>query len=88
MKDHESIEVEFYDLLDEYKYTPNEFGEIEYKPKDNEKEISVNAGNSRDYTQFFSEFWPNQVPKEKRKHHYSVSLHPSIGTEEAWVLYK
>ena len=75
-------------LEDQSKYLPDQFGEKRYKVTGEESKLSVDAGNSRDYTEFFKEFCPNPVPKEERKHHYTVSLHPAIFTKESCEVYK
>ncbi|CAI2361070.1 unnamed protein product [Moneuplotes crassus] len=75
-------------ILAKPKYRPNKFGEKRYKPTGEEAEISIQAGESRDYTEFFKEFCPNPVPKEERKHHYTVSLHPAMFTDESFEIYK
>ena len=75
-------------LTDPDKYIRDSNGEIRYIETGKEKEISIEAGKSRDYTEFFKEYHPNPLPKEKRKHEYTVSIHPAVFTQEAWNLYK
>ncbi|CAI2361126.1 unnamed protein product [Moneuplotes crassus] len=70
------------------KYEPDIYGEKRYKVTGEESKLSVAAGNKREYTEFFKEFCPNPVPKEERKHHYTVSLHPAIFTPESFEIYK
>jgi len=75
-------------LTDPNKYIADENNEKRYKETGNESEISLKAGKDIEYTEFFKEFCPNPVPKEKRKHHYTVSLHPAVFMREACDLYK
>jgi len=87
-KDHSGLKDELNELSDDFKYTPNEYGEVQYKPTGNEQKFSINASLNRNYEEFFDEFCPNKTPKEKRRHHYSVSVHPAICTDESYNLYR
>ncbi|CAI2361235.1 unnamed protein product [Moneuplotes crassus] len=75
-------------LEDEEKYEYDSHGEKQHCVTGRETQIAIDAGKSRDYREFFKEFCPNPVPKEKRKHHYTASLHPAVFTEETCLLYK
>lgn len=66
----------------------NEHNEIKYLETGREKEIAQAAGNSRPYTDFFSEFVPNTMEESKRAHKYTVSIHRAIWYEENFEVFK
>lgn len=66
----------------------NEYNEVKYVENGEEQRCSIQAGQSRPYTDFFKEYVPNQVEPNKRKNIYSVSLHKAIVTEEVLEMFK
>lgn len=66
----------------------NEFNEIKYQETGEEKQISIDASNSRPYTDFFDEFVPNKTEESKRAHKYSVSIHRAISYSENFEVFK
>lgn len=68
----------FFEDEDEEEKPMNQYNEAKYIENGEEQKIAIKASESRPYTDYFDEFIPNESEESKRKHKYTVSLHPAI----------